>query len=642
MIKPQPNSGLTGRTLPSILDEACEKYPNEQAFADVRNGRWTALSNHAFRSRADELAAGFLEIDAVHGDRVALLMHSNVDFMLVDMACALAGLVTTPIYLESSDDVKEEIFRSAEPRAVVLVDYALYRDLEDLLAEVGTVKTVVFVEEAPNGSAEQPASDHQDSWQFTSLDRLAAAGRRALDEDSELPERLRGEISPSRVFTIIYTSGTTGRPKGVMLTHENMTFDALAAYAGLKELGRGDEETMLSFLPMTHAFARVLNYGAMNYGFSLRFTDPDSLSDHLKETRPTIMGTVPRVLERLYEAILERGEKLTGFQKKLFSHALKLAESDGDAGPQDLVSRLDAKITDLLVFRKWRAGLGGRLRFIISGGAALEPSLNRVLATAGLTVLQGYGLTEASPVVSFNRPEDNRPETVGQALAGVEVRIADDDEILTRGPHVMEGYYRNPEATREAIDNEGWLHTEDLGRLSRDGFLIVTGRKTSTFKLSTGKFVVPHPIESALTRNPLVDYAILIGEEHKYCVALLFVNPEAIRNLASKLGLDANADLKTLRDEESFMQSFQDLVDEANRGLSHWEQVQRFRLIDEAPSIRNGLLTPTLKLRRPMVAERFDEEIEALYDRDAEEQGAEQPPEADKEPAAATARADEN
>jgi long-chain acyl-CoA synthetase len=547
---------LLGRTLPSLLDEACTNNPNAQAFNEPTQGGWRSLSSETFRAQAEALAVALSDLGLEPGERVAFYTYNDLSFCLPDMACLMAGLVGVPIYLTQNAEAVRFILQDSEAKTAVVSDAALLAKLAPLL----------------EGTA-------------------VRRGEALLERTPEAGKALRRRVQAGDLATIIYTSGTTGTPKGVMLSHENLSSNVLAAFSNIPELRRGTE-VALSFLPLTHVFARTLHYGYMAWGTAVYFTTPEKLRAHLKEVRPTTFATVPRVLERVFEGILKAGAELSGLKKPIFEWAVALARRyDPEAGERALYGT-QRRAADKLVFDKWREALGGKLKIVVVGGAALRPELVRVFCAAGVHVLQGYGLTETSPIIAYNRPSRNRPGTVGELIAGAEVKIFK-GEILTRGPHVMRGYFNNPEATAEAIDQDGWFHTGDLGEMSDDGFLTITGRRKNLFKLSTGKFVMPQPLETALEASPHIESALVVGEGEKHCAALLFLAP--------------GSDPERVKDEVARS------AREANRALPDWSQAKRALLLTDTLSIDNGLLTPTLKVKRQPVLERYAEAVSALY-----------------------------
>ncbi|MDA0875363.1 MAG: AMP-dependent synthetase/ligase, partial [Bacteroidetes bacterium] len=391
------------------------------------------------------------------------------------------------------------------------------------------------------------------------------------------------------------------------------------AYAGMTGYRNGmGGEVKLSFLPLTHVFARTLYYGALSRGTSLYFSHPDRLIDDLADVKPTVVACVPRVLEKVYARLIARSRETTGVKGRIARWGLRRAQTGTSAGGAG------GFLADHLVYTKWRDIFGGRLRWIISGGAALSPEIGGVFQRAGLTILEGYGLTETSPVIAFNRPDANRIGTVGTPLEGVEVRIAEDGEILTRGPHIMAGYFRDEEKTAEVISADGWFHTGDIGHLDADGYLVITDRKKDLFKLSTGKYVMPQPLENKLAAEPLIDQCVVVGNGHKFAAALLFPNPEHLRSLAAHLDMPSGMDLTSLSTDPRIVERIQRLIDRANEGMSPWGTIKRFVLVPEELNIENGMLTPTLKVKRSEVSRRYADRIAELY-RDENEEESDTP-----------------
>ena len=586
---------VLGRTLPSLLDEACLNNPNEKAFNEPTETGWRSVSSTDFRAQAEALALALRDLGLAAGTHVAFFTHSDLSFCLPDMACLMAGLVSVPIYLTQNADTVHFILQDTGAEAVIVSDAELLEIAAPLLEDTA-VRTVIV---RNSEKAQAP-----EGLELVTFATLLSRGESLLQTSPDAASALRRSVQAGDLATIIYTSGTTGTPKGVMLTHENISSNVMAAFAGIPELKRG-EEVALSFLPLTHVFARTLHYGYLAWGTAVYFTTPDKVREHLKEVQPTTFATVPRVLERVFEGILKAGAELSGVQKPIFDWALALARrfepSTGSSG--NLLSSTfystQHRAAAKLVFDRWREALGGRLGLVIVGGAALRPELVRVFGAAGVSVLQGYGLTETSPIIAYNRPGRNHPGTVGELLPGTEARFSKSGELLVRGPQVMRGYLNNPEATAEAVDPDSWFYTGDLGEISEDGFLKITGRSKNVFKLSTGKFVTPQPLEEALEAHPLIEHALVVGEGEKYCAALLFLAPEK--------------DPETLKDE------LIRAVQEANRTLPEWSQAKRAVLLTSTLSSENNLLTPTLKVKRNKVIEHYDAQISELFGHDVQE-----------------------
>ncbi|HSR53612.1 MAG TPA: long-chain fatty acid--CoA ligase [Acidobacteriota bacterium] len=600
-----------GRTLPSLLEEALEKNPHRQAFHQRTGDGWRSFSTEEFLKLSEQTALGMLDIGLARQDRIALFMHSDVYFCVADMACLMAGMIDVPIYLTHAPESIRFVMSHAQARALFVSNLELLEKVGPFLKEMTRTKTIIVAQ--TEDFAEPPTHpDIPEDVEVHTLHSLRQLGKKRLESEPDAAVELRAEIDHRDVATIIYTSGTTGKPKGVMLTHENISFNSLGAFSenSVVEKGKGK---ILSFLPLTHVFARMLHYGYMNYGSEVYFCEPDEVARLLKEVKPSGFATVPHLLEKTYEKIILAGAQLTGTKKKAFDWALRLAKKYDHTKLKGPLYLGQLKLADKLVFSKWRQALGGEIECIISGGAALRPELNNLFLAAGVTIIQGYGMTETSPVISYNRVEDNHPGTVGVPLPGVEVMLAEDGEILTRGPHVMRGYYRNPEGTREAIDEEGWMHTGDIGKIVKRRYLKVTDRKKSLFKLSTGKYVYPQPLESRLTGQPLVDEAVVLGPDRKYVTALLVPDKEALRVYAKIKGLDKDAAVEELIKLPPIVNRFHEIVDEANEGMPDWVQIQYFRLVTEEFSAENGLLTPTLKVRRPVVYDRFADTIDDMY-----------------------------
>ncbi|NBC19205.1 MAG: AMP-binding protein [Bacteroidetes bacterium] len=599
-----------GKTLPEMMYDACDRYTHPTALNQPSgDGTWTPYSLDAFRLISEELALGFLDLGLDRGDRVGFYLDSDVYFCLADMGCLLAGIIDVPIYLSSAPEMTQYVLDHAEVKAMCVADVERLNELAELLPELPRIQTIILARKETDDLPSLP-----DGVTVLTYEDVRDRGARRLREAPEAIGDLRDQIDPHDLATLIYTSGTTGRPKGVMLTHENISFNALTAFSGMKGYRDGpDGEVAVSFLPLTHVFARTLHYGFLYRGTGVYFTTPDDLVRDMGEVHPTAFATVPRVLEKVYAKIQERIDGMEGLQGRIGAWALDLAQQyELGHEPQGL-DALKLKLADTLVYGKWRDVMGGRINYVICGGAALNSEIANVFSAAGLTVLQGYGLTETSPVITFNRPDRNRAGTVGEPIPGVEVMIADDGEILTRGPHVMQGYYKNEEKTDEVINAEGWFHTGDIGEFTDEGFLRITDRKKDLFKLSTGKYVMPQPLENQLGVEGLVENAVVVGSGYKFCTALIFPEQEALESFARSVGLDPEMPPDELVEEPQVIARYQELVDKANEDMDHWSTIKRFALIPEHLTIENGLLTPTLKVKRAKVRERYADEIEALY-----------------------------
>lgn len=640
----QPEQEFLGRTLPSLLDEACEHHPNRQAFNDWVQKDWKSLSTQAFRTAAEEIALGLKGLGLEAGDRVALLMHSDVNFCLADMGSLFARLINIPIYMGETPENMVFILQHSGAKALILSDRHVLHQIAPCLHELSDLQ-FIFVASGLDAIAEDLLTRLRatlpEGIQLISLTAVRVWGKEQWSDQSR--RALRAESMPQDVATIVYIAGTTGRcqtfrtqvmpvfqavtalrqrlqhgapylcelPKGVMLTHENLAGDALAAFSVMSGLKTGSQEIVLSFLPLTHVFARVMLYGHISYGHTVYFTTPQRIVKHLRKIQPTILSTVPRFLEKVYQKIQNRGHQLPQFKQMIFTWAIDLAQQYKLGRRPHWLYALKLKLADQLVYRQWRKGLGGRLRYLLCGGAALRAELATVFSAAGIPVLQGYGLTQTSAVLCVNRGAFNRAGTVGVPIPGVEITIAPDGEILARAPYVMKGYYNNPVATQEAIEANGWFHTGDYGDITDEGFLIVTGQKKSLFKLSTGKYVVPEPIEHHLIQSPLIDWAMVVGNQRPYCGLLIFPNLRRIQRLGKKLRLRLS--LEAVLQHPQIVAEYQALVDAANQKMPAWSTVKRFHLIPATLTAANGWLTPKRQINREALGVAFAKEIEALY-----------------------------
>ena len=603
-----------GRTLPSLLDEAVEKYPNPKAFnqPDGRGG-WTTMSNGDFRDAADEVAVGLLESGFERGDHVAFFMDSDLYFSLADFGTLIAGVVNVPLYTTYAPENLTYVTTHGEARAMFVSDDEMLANFAGWAADVPDVRLAVLAQGTGAGVT------LPDGVELVTLDALRQRGRDAIKQAPNRPDELRDQIDAGDLATLIYTSGTTGQPKGVMLTHENVSSNAISAYTGIGTLGH-QEEVALTFLPMTHIYARMLSFADVAWGHQVYYSNPDLLVGHLAEVRPTIFATVPRVLEKVYDKVLLGVQEAEGAKAKIGGWAMGRAQNYDMQNPPSGLDGVQHAVADKLVYSKLREKLGlTRAKAVSVGGAALRPDLASAFTAFGIPVLQGYGLTETSPVITNNIPGANRAGTVGQPIAGVEVAIAEDGEILTRGPHVMTGYFKADDKTAEVIDDDGWFHTGDIGEFTPDGFLKITDRKKALFKLSTGKYVIPQPIENKLTESPLIEQAVVVGNSQKFCTALIFPNMEALPLWARDHGVTETGE--ALLKDDTVKGEFERLVSEANKGMDHWSQVQRFRLVPELMTVENELLTPTMKVKRSQVSKAYTSDIDAMYDASAPANG---------------------
>ena len=597
-----------GRTLPSLLDEAADKYPNPTAFNQPRESGWLTMSNTEFRDAADEVALGLHAEGFERGDHVAFFMHSDMFFALADFGTQVAGIVNVPLYTTYAPDNLVFVTKHGEAKAMFVSDEEMLANFAGWANRVPDVRLVILAEGAGEGTS------LPDGMRLVTLDALRETGRKAIEAAPNRPDELRDLIDAGDLATLIYTSGTTGQPKGVMLTHENISSNSIASFTGISVLGHQDEQ-VVTFLPLTHIFARMLQFASVAWGQSIYFSNPERIVEHLAEVQPTMFASVPRVLEKVYDKVALGVSEATGLKHKIGSWALGVAREFDVSRSDGGVSGWKYGLADKLVYSKLRERLGlTRVKAVAVGGAALRSDLASSFMAFGIPAYQGYGLTETSPVITVNLPGQNRAGTVGPPIAGVEVAIAEDGEILSRGPHIMKGYFKADDKTAEVIDDDGWFHTGDIGEFTADGFLKITDRKKALFKLSTGKYVIPQPLENALTESALIEQAVVVGNSQKFCTALIFPNMEALPVWASQNGISASGE--ALLNDPEVQAEYERLVAEANEGMDHWNQVQRFRLLPETMTVENELLTPTMKVKRAEVNKTYSGDIDKMYTAD--------------------------
>jgi long-chain acyl-CoA synthetase len=595
------------RTLADLTRHVAQEFPREVFVGRSREGRNDEYSTQAFVDRVEHLVAGLHELGVVPGDRVAILSPSRPEWTLADLATLSVGGVTVPVYPTLAPAQVRYILQDSGARFIFVADVAQAAKVQEVRHQLPILEAIIVFEPAA-GDRGVPASGS-----VLAFDALAERGRAALSPSlaTDLATR-RDAISPDDLATLIYTSGTTGDPKGVMLTHANLVSNVIAV---------GDvidftpQDVALSFLPLSHSFERLVVYAYLYYGATTMFAESmDTIARDLLRVRPTFMTGVPRVYEKLHARVLEAVEAGSSFRQRLFHWALGVGGEYARArraGSTSPLLRLRHAIADRLVFAKVRSRTGGRLRTLVSGSAPLAQTTGEFFEAIGMPIVEGYGLTETSPVLTANPPRANRLGTVGPAIPGVELRMAEDGEILARGPNIMRGYYNRPDATAEVL-RDGWLHTGDVGVIDADGYLTITDRKKDLIVTSGGKNVAPQPVEAQLKQHPLVAEAVLIGDRRQFISALVVPAFPLLETRLRALGVTpGNRD--AMCEHQQTQALYQEIVDSVNRGLAQYEQIKRFAVLCAEFSIAGGELTPTLKVRRNIVAGRWQNVIDALY-----------------------------
>lgn len=591
------------RTLAELFLKAVEKKNRADALNYKKDGMWKAISSAEMISRAENIALGLYSLGLRKDDRVAILAANSPEWTLADAGCQLAGVIDVPIYTTLSPNSICYIIKDSGAKVFFLEDKETFERIDKILPECLALERCVFFD--LNGVEAKNA---------ISLEDLETAGEKLKAEDPGLIKELTGAVAPDDVATLIYTSGTTGEPKGVMLSHTNLISNVIDAG---EKYSFDERDKPLSVLPLSHVFERTGMYLYILNGMSVYYAESiEKVADNLQELKPTIFVGVPRIFEKVYAKAKLRAGQSSRLKERIFDWAIEVGK--------DLALRKEKKlavpfllaikhsIADKLIFSKLREFFGGKLRFCISGGAALSDDIWLIFTGAGVSIMQGYGLTETSPVISSNNPIDARLGSVGKPIRNVRVRIATDGEIEASGPNVMLGYYNKPEATRDAFTEDGWFKTGDIGKLDDDGFLIITDRKKELFKTSGGKYIAPSPIEQMIKGSRFVSQVVLVGNERKFPAALIVPSFEQLESYA-KL---KNLNLKTPKDfceNARIKDLFERQVDGYTKDLAQYEKVKKIALLENELTVEAGELTPTLKVKRRIIDEKYKDVIEKIY-----------------------------
>ena len=588
------------RTLSDIFLRSLSEYDLPDALNYKSEGEWLSISSARMIERCDHIALGLYALGLRKGDRAALLAPNSPEWTLVDAGCQFAGIMDVPIYTTLSDDGVRYILVDSAARVLFVKNGEEYERLRRIVGETAVEKVVLF-----EGTGQDETA--------MSLNDLEVMGRELRVESPDLIDELRNAVDTSDIATLIYTSGTTGEPKGVMLSHANLISNVLDASEKYSFTGR---DISLSVLPLSHVFERTGMYVYIMYGMQVYYAESiDKVPDNLKEVRPTIFIGVPRIFEKVFERARMKAALAGRVSETVFDWAIDVAKEyaaavvSGQPVPMALAAK--HRVADTAVFAKFRDFFGGRLRFCITGGAALPDEIFMIFTGAGLSIMQGYGLTETSPVISSNNPQDVRVGTVGKPIRNVSVRIAADGEIEAKGPGVMQGYYHKPDETREAFTDDGWFRTGDVGRLD-DGFLVITDRKKELFKTSGGKYIAPSPIEQMIRSSRFVSQAVLVGNERKFPAALIVPNFEMLESYARLKELEISGPAELCR-HPRVIDLLSRQIGSATIGLSQFEQVKKFALLERELTVESGELTPTLKIKRRVIDESYSNLIDEIY-----------------------------
>ncbi|MBC7842730.1 MAG: long-chain fatty acid--CoA ligase [Gemmatimonadaceae bacterium] len=597
---PRPAPG----TLTQLFFDAIAKFSKPAALRHKKDGAWRDISHASLLERVRHTSLALQELGLARGDRVAILSENRPEWAIADYACLTAGMADVPIYPTLPAEQMVHILNDSGAVAMFVSSTEQAAKIARIRPDVPALRTVVsFTSPAPVGCDITMDDFIARGAALDSTERAAAWKAAALN------------VRPDDLATLIYTSGTTGLPKGVMLSHDNLFSNV---FASLPVLDPKDDDVALSFLPLSHIFERMSgHYMLFAGGCTIAYAESiDAVAANLGEVRPTILSSVPRIYEKLYARIMEGGNAGSALKKSIFHWSLKVADEWADAylakrAPDGMLA-LKYSLAQKLVFSKIKARLGGRLRVACSGGAPLASTINKFFVATGLTLVEGYGLTETSPVISVNRLDNIRVGTVGELVAGVEVAIAADGEILTRGPSVMKGYYRNPQATAEAIDADGWFHTGDIGAM-QDGFLRITDRKKDIIVTAGGKNIAPQPIENTVVTNAFVSQAVMIGDKRKFPVMLVVPSWDPLLKWAAHKGI-TSTDRAALLTNPQVIEKLDREVRSEMSGLAKFEAPKKIALLEHEFTIDGGELTPSLKVKRRVINEKYKGVIDKLYD----------------------------
>lgn len=580
-----------------LLDHLRQNHNRADILVAKREGQWIKFSAEDYGRTSRRFSYGLMSLGFEKGDKIATISNNRPEWNMADMGMSMLGVVHVPVYPTLGEEEYKYILEHSDAKMLLVNDRPTWQRLKPVVEAVGLKHFYTF-------------NYYEDLPHWSEVTKLGETARVKCKEELR---RVKDSISPSDLASIIYTSGTTGMPKGVMLSHSNFMSN-MKACAALFPLDAGDR--ILSFLPLCHVFERMVNYLFQFKGCSIHYAENiGTIAQNMVEIQAQAFATVPRVIERIYDKIVSKGEDLSGLKRLIFFQSLKLGEKFRVNGKHHFWYGLRLSLARKLVFSKWQKAFGGQLKFVVSGGAALQPRLSRLFFAADIPLLEGYGLTETSPVIAVNhlsQPDCLHIGSVGPVLNNVAVKIDEDGEILVKGPNVMQGYYKAQDLTDEVIDADGWFHTGDIGTLIKNRFLKITDRKKEMFKTSSGKYIAPQAIENMLKESFFIEQAMVVGENEKFASALLLPNFEYLHVWAhdNRIHFRDNPELITL---PKVLKQFQKEVDVYNKQLGKHEQIKRFRLVWEDWNSNTGELSPTLKLRRRILYKKYAPVLREIY-----------------------------
>lgn len=571
-----------------------KQYPKEDSLCAKVNGKWEKTSTKSFIDQGMKVAKSLVSIGIKPGDKVAMISNNRPEWNITDLGIMMAGAINVPIYPTISAKDYKFIFNHAEVKVCFVSDQELLDKVNEIKDEVATLGSIISFDRL-NGI--EHFSEFQD---------------RGKDVPTETIDEIKANIKEDDLATLIYTSGTTGDPKGVMLTHRNIVSNV---HGSRERLPCDENSTAVSFLPLCHVYERMVLYLFMYTGVSIYYAESmDTIGDNIREVQPQVFTAVPRLLEKVFDKIMAKGSELSGIKKALFFWAVGLGERWEPYGQNGAFYEFQLKIANKLIFSKWREALGGNVQAVASGSAALQPRLARIFNAAGIPVLEGYGLTETSPVAAVNT-FDNKGfmiGTVGRKLHNVDIKIAEDGEILIKGPNVMIGYYKREDLTKEVLSEDGWLHTGDIGELVNGEYLKITDRKKEIFKTSGGKYIAPQLMENAFKASRFIDQIMVIGENQKHPAALVVPEVEFCKEWCRRHGIKCET-LKDMANNPKVKERIWEEIEGYNQEFGSYERVKKIELCDDAWTIDSGELTPSLKLKRKVILQKHDDLVQRIY-----------------------------
>jgi len=585
-----------------LLGRALTLFPGNNALAEKIDGKWKFYTSEQYNEIAHQFACGLLDLGFKKGDKVVTVTNNRPQWNFMDMGMSMAGVIHVPVYTSMNGEEYRYILKHSDARMVIVADQKLHDLIHPLAGAVKNVEHYLTIDEIKGATR----------W-LQVLEKGKAASAETLKKLSDTKDK----IDPKDLVSLIYTSGTTGVSKGVMLSHENLIRNALAA---AKVFDLTPQDRYLSIIPVCHVGGRMASYQTQYSGACIYYAENmGTIAINLKEIKATGFDAVPRILEKIYDNVIAKGRSLTGMKKRMFFWAVKLGLRYEPHGRKGWFYYRKLRIADKLIFSKWREALGGEAKLVGCGGASLQPRLERIFWASGLKIINMYGLTETSPIITINRLEKSgcRLGSVGTLIDGVELKIADDGEVLCKGHNVMLGYYKDEALTRQVIDDQGWFHTGDVGHLEEGKFLKITDRKKEIFKLSSGKFVAPQPIENRMKESAFIDQIMVVGEHEKFASALLVPDFKYLKEWCAARELTSGEKHDELICLPEVLAAYNEEVSRINKSLSDWERINRFRIVADEWSPASGELSASLKLKRKVVLDKYPELLDSIYRKQA-------------------------